>query len=270
MFDYHIHTVFSKDSRIGVEEAVERALELGIKEIAITDHAELNVWRPGDIYTDDMFDMDIYIEKLQAVQKQYGDRISVKIGIEMGLQWEEQARIGEIINGYPFDFVIGSSHTIDRQDLYYKQLFRGKTKEAAYEKYFNEVLKIVKSMDAYSVYGHLDLVRRYAFGEYEDIALSEKEYEMIREILKHIIEKGKGIEINTSGFRYGIGTTNPSLEVLEIYKELGGQIITVGSDAHKIEQLGYGILDAYEVLKGLGYQYITTFNQREPQFIKLI
>ncbi|MBB6218791.1 histidinol-phosphatase (PHP family) [Anaerosolibacter carboniphilus] len=269
MFDYHVHTSFSNDCRMPVEEVVERGISLGIQEIAFTDHVELNVWRPGDLVMDDLFDADSYIEKMQAIQKKYKDRMRIKIGVEMGLQLEEKERINQLVCQYPFDFVIGSSHTIEGHDLYYGKLFQEKTKEEAYERYFSEVLKIVKEMDCYSVYGHLDLVRRYALKSYENVELGEQDREMIRIILKEIIEKGKGIEVNTSGFRYGLGSTNPTEEILELYRRMGGEIITVGSDAHRLEHIGFRIRETYALLKEIGFKYITVFEKRKPQFIKL-
>ena len=269
MFDYHVHTSFSNDSKMVVEEAIERGISLGIQEIAFTDHVEFNVWRPGDLVMDDLFDANSYIEKMQEMQKKYKDQISIKIGVEMGLQLEEKDRINQLVCQYPFDFVIGSSHTIEGHDLYYGKLFHEKAKEEAYERYFSEVFKIVREMDCYSVYGHLDLVRRYALKSCENVELGDLDREMIQKILKVIIEKGKGIEVNTSGFRYGLGGTNPTEEILELYRGMGGEIITVGSDAHRLEHIGFRIRETYELLKEIGFKYITVFEQREPKFIKL-
>jgi histidinol-phosphatase (PHP family) len=269
MFDYHVHTSFSNDCKMPVEEIIKRGISLGIQEIAFTDHVELNVWRPGDLVMDDMFDADVYIKKMQEIQTKYKNQISIKIGVEMGLQLEEKDRINQLICQYPFDFVIGSSHTIDGHDLYYGKLFHEKSKEEAYERYFSEVIKIVEAMECYSVYGHLDLVRRYALKSYANVELEDVDKDMIQWILKTIIEKGKGIEVNTSGYRYGLGGTNPSEEILQLYKKLGGEVITVGSDAHRLEHIGFRIKETYELLKEIGFKYITVFDQREPKFIKL-
>lgn len=269
MYDYHVHTTFSKDSSLEAEEGIQRAIQMGIKEIAFTDHAELSVWRPNDIIVDDLFDIPSYIETMNQYKEKYKDQISIKLGIEIGLQREEKDRIDQLINDYPFDFVIGSSHTIEKYDLYFRKLFENKTKEEAYERYFQEVRKIVEEIDSYNVYGHLDVVRRYAYGTYEDITINHMEREMMEEILKIIIQKGKGIEVNTSGFRYGIHSTNPDIDIIKRYKSLGGEMITVGSDAHKKEDIGYKILETYDLLKDLGYRYITIFERMEPKFVKL-
>ncbi|AOT71679.1 histidinol-phosphatase HisJ family protein [Geosporobacter ferrireducens] len=269
MYDYHVHTSFSKDATMELEEAVQRAIEIGLKEIVFTDHAELNVWNPNDLIIDDIFDEEAYIAALQVAREKYRDKLRIKIGVEMGLQVEEKERIHQLIQSHPFDFVIGSSHTIDRVDLYYRKFFEHRTKEEAYARYFSEILRIVKEVDDFDVYGHLDLVRRYALDEYEEIQLIKADYEVIEEILKVLIEKGKGIEVNTSGYRYGLNMVNPSPEVLKMYHRLGGEVITVGSDAHKKQHLGCRITETYELLKAIGFKYITTFNQRKPSFVKL-
>ncbi|QEK11434.1 histidinol-phosphatase HisJ family protein [Crassaminicella thermophila] len=269
MYDYHVHTTFSDDASLEMEVAIKRAIQMGIKEIVFTDHAELSVWRPNGLIVDDLFDIPSYIEILYKYKEKYKDKISIKLGIEIGLQIEEKERINQLVNEYSFDFVIGSSHTIDKYDLYFRNLFENKTKEEAYERYFKEVRKIVEKIDSYNVYGHLDVVRRYAYTEYEDININNIEREMIEEILKIIIQKGKGIEVNTSGFRYGIKSTNPDIDILSLYKSLGGEIITVGSDAHKEEDIGYKILETYDLLRDIGYRYITTFEKMEPKFVRL-
>ena len=257
------------DATMELEEGIQRALEIGLKEIVFTDHAELNVWRPDDLIIDDIFDEEVYIAALQAAKEKYKNKIRIKIGIEMGLQVEEKERIHRLIQSHPFDFVIGSSHTIDKVDLYYGHFFMDKTKEEAYERYFGEILRIVKEVDDFDVYGHLDLVRRYALNQYEDIQLVKRDYEIIEEILKVLIGKGKGIEVNTSGYRYGLNTVNPSTEILKMYQKLGGEVITVGSDAHKKQDVGCRITETYGLLKEIGFKYITTFDQRKPDFVKI-
>ncbi len=269
LYDYHMHTIFSSDAVMDPEEGVLKAIDMGLKEIVITDHAEFNVWRPGDKIEDDVFELNEYLTKIGYLKEKYKDKLTIKIGLEVGLQREEKIIIDQFVNKGNFDFVIGSSHAINKIDLYFRQIFKGQEKPKAYKQYFNEVLEIVKIFDSYNVYGHLDLITRYALGEYEDVMLTNIEMEIIRDILKEIILKGKGIEVNTSGFRYGLNSTNPSIDILKLYKDLGGEIITVGSDAHSKEHIGYRIKETYDLLRDLGYKYITIFEKMEPIFIKL-
>jgi len=269
MYDYHMHTTFSGDADMEPEECIITAIQQGLKEIAITDHAEFNVWRPGEIYENDIVNIDDYIPQLTALKEKYKNKLVIKTGIEVGLQREEKMIIDQFINKNDFDFVIGSSHTINKIDLYFRKIYEGQDKAKAYEQYFNEVFEIVKVFDCYNVYGHLDLITRYALGEYDDVELTNIEMEMIREILKELISKGKGIEVNTSGYRYGLNSTNPGIDVLKLYHELGGEVVTVGSDAHSKDHIGYKIAEAYELLRSLGYKYITVFEKMKPSFIKL-
>ncbi|WP_053955365.1 histidinol-phosphatase HisJ family protein [Inediibacterium massiliense] len=269
MYDYHVHTCFSPDSSMNIERAIEKAISMGLKEVAFTDHGEISVWRPDKGIVDEVFHIPTYIEKLQELKIKYKNQIGIKIGMEIGLQKEEKERIDTIISKYPFDFVIGSSHTIQKYDLFFKKIFKDRTKEEAYDLYFKEVEKITQIIDSYSVYGHIDVIRRYAYGEYEDISIGQRHIEQMKRIFKIIIEKGKGIEVNTSGFRYGIGTNHPDVDLLKLYKDLGGEIITVGSDAHKEEDIGYRIKETYKILRDLGYKYITTFEDMKPMFVKL-
>lgn len=269
MYDYHVHTSFSGDCTMDIEEGIQKAIQIGVKEIAFTDHTEFSVLSPENIIEDHVFDVSNYMETMNNFKEKYKDKITIKLGIEIGLQIEEKNRLVQFINDYPFDFAIGSSHTIDRVDLHFKKIYENKTKKEAYERYFQEIKKIIEEIDCYNVYGHLDLVRRYAYRQYEDISINHLEREMIEEILKIIIQKGKGIEVNTSGFRYGIGSTNPDIDILKLYRKLGGEIITVGSDAHKKEDIGYKISETYNVLRDIGYKYITTFKGMKPKFIKL-
>jgi len=268
MYDYHFHTTFSGDSTIDPEKGIQRAIKEGIKEIAVTDHIELNVWRPGDVFDNDMVDFIEYFKTFEYLKEKYREKIAVKIGLEIGLQLEEKEEIDHLINLYPFDFVIGSTHTIDKVDLFYGKIYEV-DKAKAYELYFNEVLRNVRAFDTYSVYGHVDLIVRYALRNYKDVEVSSADMELVGHILKEIISKGKGIEVNTSGYRYGLNSTNPNVEILKLYRQLGGEIITVGSDAHSIGHLGANIIETYELLRNLGYKYITTFKEMKPYQNKL-
>ena len=128
----------------------------------------------------------------------------------------------------PFDFVIGSTHVINGLDVSDSRFFEGKTKKEAYTEYFENVLENAKLHDCYNVYGHLDYINRYS--HYEDNSLEYEDYsDIIDEILKVLVSKGKGLDINTSGYRYGLGRTNPQLDIVKRFKELGGEIVTVGS-----------------------------------------
>ncbi|MCD8090873.1 MAG: histidinol-phosphatase HisJ family protein [Clostridiales bacterium] len=262
--DYHLHTNASSDSEAAAEDMIEKAIALGFREIALTDHVDFD-----DRYT--YTDYNSYIPELIRLQEKYSDRIKIILGVEIGLDNKVKDDVNSFASSFPFDFIIGSSHSVAKYDLYYDRekffsLF--KDKKEAYGYYFSELIENIKTCGPFCVYGHMDFVNRY--GTYDDNSLSYFDYSDLADMaLKLLIEKGKGIEINTSGFRYGLGQTHPSIDFVKRYKELGGEIITVGSDAHRPEDIGKNFTVAYDMLKTVGFKYISAFRYQKPVFKKI-
>lgn len=264
-YDYHVHTSYSSDCSEKMEEIIKEAIEKNIKEIAFTDHIDYDF--PGE-YIDFDVNYDEYVEVLSRFKKQYGKEINLKLGVEIGYQDHIEEKIEKLLSKYPFDFVIMSFHTADRKDLVNGDFFEEKTKKEAYRRYFENVLNGVKKYKNYDVIGHLDFIQRY--GGYEDKSISYQEYsDIIDEILKQIIKDGKGIEINTSGIRYGLNKTNPGIDIVKRYVELGGEIITIGSDSHQKSDLAFKFEDVYKKLKEVGLKNISVFNKRKVEFVKI-
>ncbi len=262
-YDYHMHSNFSNDSKTDMEDMIKKSIDLGLKEICFTDHVDY------DLDTDDDWGIDYnkYFEKLNYLTDKYKDKISVKKGIELGLQRQIIDRCSHDINSYPFDFVICSQHALDKCDLYYGNFFIDKTQHEAYEKYFSELYHIVKNFKDYSVLGHLDLVKRY--GKFDNVLEDKYFSEIIEAILMQAIYDGKGIEVNTSCYRYKLPDLTPSRYILNLYKDLGGEILTTGSDSHTPSQVAYKFDYLYPHLKELGFKYISKFDKMNPEFIKL-
>ena len=151
---------------------------------------------------------------------------------------------------------------------YYPEFFEGRSEDEAHQEYFESILECVKETPYFDVYGHLDYVVRYGPTKNQNYSY-QKHADIIDRILRTIVESGKGIELNTSGFRSGLGQPNPCVDILKRYKELGGEIITVGSDAHKPEHVGADFDKACTILKDCGFQYYTIFEKRAPEFIRL-
>ena len=159
-----------------------------------------------------------------------------------------------------------SFHQVEDKELWNGDFQAGKTQAEYNRIYFDEIFNTVKSFDSYSVLAHMDLMRRYdSFGEYP----FENSKEQIEKILRHLIKNGKGIEVNTSSYRYNLKDLTPATPILKLYKKLGGEIITIGSDSHRETQVGDHILQVREILKDLGYKYFTTFDNMKPSFHKL-
>lgn len=258
MFDYHMHSDFSADCETPMEATIETAIEKGIKEICFTEHIDYDYPDPTIIFE---FDLEKYDQKIKAMQQKYEGKINIKKGVEIGVQPYLLERYHKLLTGENFDFIICSVHAADKKSLHSGEFFEGRTVERSYEIYYEELLYAVQNFDQYSILGHIDLVKRY-----RKLDVNRNFHDMIQLIFETIIPKGKGIEVNTSGFAYGLNSAMPSIDILKLYKELGGEIITVGSDAHYAEHVGRHIKDIYKLLADLGFRYIATFENREPKF----
>lgn len=265
--DFHMHTEFSGDCDVPVRVQLERAIALGMEEICLTDHHDYD-----SDFCDTDFNLDIpaYLSAIQQIREEYRDRIRVNIGIELGLQPHLKQYLDNLVGRYggSLDFIIGSSHFADGMDPFEENFWAGRTEAEAFRRFFTVSLENAAAMDCYDVFGHLDYVVRYAPHQNEQYSYSCFR-DLIDEILRQVIGHGKGLECNTGGLKYGLGHPNPTEEVLVRYRELGGEILTVGSDAHKPEHLGYEFERCRELLKSCGFKYYTVFHGRRPVFLPL-
>lgn len=264
MFDSHTHTKYSLDSQMDAEEAIKRALELELDGIAFTDHVDL------DYPSDEIFDFDVqdYSKYIDSLKNKYSDKIKILKGIEIGIQPQVTAEIIELASSTDFDFIIGSIHIIDKMDPYTGEYYQGKTKEEAYTRYLEAIYEGTVTFKNYDVIGHIGYIRRY--GDIEDRSMDYKDYsDILDKILRQVIQDGKGIEVNTSGLRGILGCTIPDESILLRYRELGGEIITIGSDAHAVKDIGSDFNEVCELLKRIGYKYTCHFENRKPIFDKL-
>ena len=219
--DYHLHSNFSADCQTAMIDMIEQAIQLGMKEIAFTDHIDLKYPYKNLTYYYEYKDYRNMIEECRDI---YRNKIRFILGVELGLQTQDADAINALIEENEYDFIIGSSHRVNGVSISKPDFFEGKSCHAAYQEYFEYVLKCIETFDCFNVYGHLDYISRYGTEP-----LQYKEYvDIIDEILKKLIEKKKGLEINTSGYRYGINATHPSIPILNRYQQLGGEIVTIG------------------------------------------
>ncbi len=267
--DYHVHSDFSSDSQAPMEQMIKQAIKLGKKKICFTDHMDYDY--PPVSPLSFVFDPEPYVKKLEDLKKRYDKQIIILMGIELGIQPHIIERMTQLIRKYPFDFIIGSSHVVDRMDPYFPEYWAERTVHDGIFRYFESILENCRLFQGFCVYGHLDYVIRYIPGQKEKMVdYSYSDFtDILDEVLKTIISHGKGIELNTAGLKYGLGYAHPKPEVLKRYKELGGEIITIGSDAHKPEHLCYDFHVVPDLLKSLGYRYYTTFEHGKPIFEKL-
>ena len=259
--DLHVHTSFSTDSGESLENAVNAAIAAGLKTLCITEHMDMD-YPTGEF----QLDTAAYREALFSAKDRYSDRIELLFGVELGLMDYLAPRLYEFTKAFDFDFIIGSSHLVDGIDPYYPGYFDKLGDKEGIRRYFQSILDNIAAFDGFDVYGHLDYVVRYSDAK---TYLPSEYSDMMDEILKKLISMGKGIELNTAGLKYGLGWAHPHPEVLKRYRELGGEIITVGSDGHKGEHIAYDFDKADEILKSAGFTYRTVFRKRKAEFVRI-
>lgn len=267
LWDCHVHSSFSADSLTPLKDMIQQAESLGMEGICITEHLDPDYPETPD-HTVFTLDLPSYKETLLELRELYQNKLDVRFGIELGMQPHLSSYFNQLVSEEGFDFVIASSHVVKNFDPYYPEYFEQYEEATAYRYYFESILENLANLDFANVYGHLDYIVRY--GPNKNRFYTYEAYQDIMdEILQTLIKKQVGIELNTGGFHYGLGEPNPSISVLKRYRELGGEIITIGSDAHKSEDLTRYFDKAEDILKDCGFRYYTVFKERKPQFIKL-
>ncbi len=265
--DYHVHTDFSSDCNSVPEELIEKAISSGMKEICFTDHVDLD-YPPKNGERLFYIDTDEYFKRFRELKERYKNRLKIKIGLELGLNPSVNGMNSELVRSADFDFIIGSSHIVNGIDPYYPEYWENRDTNEAIMSYYEAILKNVSIYEDYDVYGHLDYIRRYVRDK--DYVYNDSDFfEITDMIFKNIISKGHGIELNTRGLTDGITNFIPTISLLKRYHDLGGEIITLGSDSHYVKNLGYAFRTAKDILINTGFKYITTFENRTPSFISL-
>lgn len=270
--DYHMHSSFSGDSDTPTEQMIRQAENLGLERICFTEHYDPLFPCYRDNEPDGLFDLDeeAYLKYANEYKNSLSQNSTTEVcfGIELGMYPKVYGLGKKIIRENNYDFVICSSHTANEIDPYYPIYWEGKTVIEGATLYFEEILKNVSSFKDFDVYGHLDYCMRYVKSEPSDRELSNYK-EIFEAIFKILIDDGKGIEINSNGLRSPMKDFNPGKEILSLYKEMGGEIITFGSDAHSPENIVYAKKEAEELLKYIGFKYHVNFKNRKPIFINL-
>lgn len=269
--DYHVHTGFSDDSTYPLRQVALDAVRLNLDEVCFTEHVDYGVkpeWnQPDGARFEDGHPVTNcpyvpYLTELDRVREELGDRITLRAGLELGVQSSTVKQNHALVRtlGERLDFVICSIHQVDNREFWNGDYQRGRTQEEINRAYYEELLAVVECFRDYTVLGHLDLIRRYdPFGDYPFGRVRD----LVAAILRRVIDDGKGIEVNTSGIRYGLDGFQPSRQVLELYRDLGGTVVSVGSDSHRPEHLGSHLRLAYRELEELGFAGVWTFERGE-------
>ncbi len=280
--DYHVHTVYSDDSEYPMEAVVQDAVAMGLDEICFTDHVDYGVKRDWDdprgveyrsggagepaVTPIANVDYPKYTAQIQDLQDKYRGQLQIRMGLEFGMQVHTIPQYEQLFARYPFDFIILSVHQVEDKELWTQDFQRGRTQQEYVTRYYEEILELVRRYHNYSVLGHLDLITRY---DEAGVYPFEKLKPVLTEILKTVIADGKGIEVNTSSHRYGLPDLTPSRDILRLYHELGGRVLTIGSDSHKKEHLGAYLGETKQELIRLRFKEYCTYSQMEPLWHEL-
>ncbi|MCC8137520.1 MAG: histidinol-phosphatase HisJ family protein [Clostridiales bacterium] len=269
VYDFHLHSEFSADSDTPAEDMVRRACSLGLQGMCFTEHLDIDA--PPDPNGADFtfLDLDAYFADLKILKDRYSGIIQIGSGMEFGMLPHLAGELSSLNQNHPFDFIILSQHFVAGMDPYYPEYFSCRTEREGYEEYFRTEYECLKRFAAkdYDTLGHMDYIVRY--GPNRNQNFSYQAYsDYIDPILRHLISHGKCLELNTGGYKYGLEEPNPCADIFRRYRQLGGELITIGSDAHKPQHLAYDFNRAAALLTSLGFRYYTVFEQRKGRQVR--
>jgi histidinol-phosphatase (PHP family) len=242
---------------------LQRAVSLGIKEYAITDHYDPEFRNSAYDFS---LDLPAYTAEAERLAKKYSAEIKLVKGVEIGIQHDVTEACLAVTEGYPFDFVIGSFHCAEGFDICTPEYAEGRSAEEIYRGFYGYMLQCLGIYKDYDVLGHFNVIDRYI----AERPQNEVYFDLVEAITELLVADGKGIEINTSSFRYGMGErTTPAADILELYVRKGGEIVTIGSDAHRVRDVGHMLDRAVSMARDAGLQYLATFENRRARFVRI-
>ena len=261
MFDYHMHTVVSFDGHHRGFDMAKAAAAAGLKEICFTDHLDYDPLGKMGVLA---FDTEKYNAEYDQLEV---PGLKIRRGMEFGMTVDNREQFKADLQRRPFDFVLGSIHFVDDLDVYYPEYWSDKTVFQAERRYLEATLDCVRLHDDFDVLAHLTYIGKTTSHHAPRPVPFDEHREVIDEILRTVAQKGKGLEMNTSGVNR-CGDFLPGAEYFRRFKELGGEIVTVGSDAHTADRVGEHTFRACGILKDI-FGYVCTFEERKPIFHKL-
>ena len=265
--DYHTHSAASPDGSLTVKQLAEAAVRAGLDEICVTDHVDTVLW--GSHAPREHFDWSGLLAQVPQAREQYAGRLTIRLGAELGeapMGFDRAERLLEESPG--LDFVIGSVHMAGEKfhhfDLYYIEKKDETYYHSVIDSFLEDVLRLAR-WGKFSVLGHLTLPLRY-MNENHGMHMSFDGFEdEVAQVFRALIENGCGIECNVNRGN----TPLPDGKWLKLYRELGGEIITIGTDAHTPEFVGMRARETQELLKSCGLNYVCTFEKKKPVFHKI-
>ena len=258
MFDFHVHSTISFDGIDDARVIAEEAARKGLKEICFTDHWDYK-YTPQEDH--DLFSLGKYAEAYDSLTV---DGLKIRRGVEFGMTVWNVPHAKDLLAKRNFDFVIGSLHYLKDGDPYYADFWKGRDAKSSFRLHLEETLRCVKLHQDFDVLGHLTYICKSAFNPTHEPVMYQDFREVCDEIMKVLVQNGKGMEVNTSGVDKA-GVFLPEAIFLKRFRELGGEIVTVGSDAHNADRVGQYTKEAIEMVKDI-FGYVCTFENRKPIF----
>jgi len=253
--DYHIHTRFSEDGEDTPEAMCQRAIDLGIPEIGFSEHWDVGPYEAHPRY----FRPEPWYAELERLRVLFAGRLVIRAGIEISEPHLYAQETREVLQRVPFDFVIGSVHYVGRNFMFNGEYFQIHTAEEVYSGYFAELDQMVRTADI-DIVAHFDIPARTGipiFG-YDPLLYEEN----IRSVLKTCIERGLALDVNVSGLRKPSRNLMPDPRILEWYAKMGGERLTLGSDAHRLPEVGLHLEKGIQAIRAVGIKQVTQFEQR--------
>lgn len=255
--DYHMHTNFSCDCKATMVEMCKSAIIQGIPEIGFTEHFDLHPQEPCQNW----FRPDPWWAELERCRAEFAGQLTIRAGIEVGEPHIYGTEAHALLARYPFDYALGSLHWVGRHSMFDINYFKVQSEEVAYSTFFVELEKMTRQ-GGFDILSHFDVLTRTAqavYGHYD----AQNYEDLIRPILYNCIEQGIALDLNTSALRKRANVLTPNLEILRWYVELGGERVTLGSDAHKPHDIGSHLDVAIAIAKQAGLRYLTYFEGRQ-------
>ena len=258
--DYHMHSRFSCDCRAAMAQMCQAAVERGIAEIGFTEHYDLH---PGDENCRDWFQLEAWAAELAEARADFAGRLVVRAGIEIGEPHRFAAEARAMLARYPFDYVLGSLHWVGEISMFDRGYFESHPAGEAFPAYFSE-LERMTAVGGFDILSHFDVPVRTAWAVYGGYDPHDYE-DAIRPVLRNCVANGLALDLNTSMLRRRNGVLTPGLDILRWYVELGGERVTLGSDAHRPAEVGSHLPEAMDIARAAGLKYLTHFERRQAR-----
>lgn len=262
-WDNHMHCNFSGDSDASPIDMINSAKAKGLLGITFTDHLDIDYPKQFGFFD---LDLENYYPTLHKLAKQEStDKFTILNGLEVGTQPHVVDKCNEAVNAHPYDFIIGSTHLVDKWDPYFDSFWERDTESALLNRYYESILENITAFTNFDTVGHLDYAFRYARNQETKLNTHKPYAEIIDAILQQIIKLDKAMEVNTAAFRKGMGAPNPAPSIIKRYKELGGKMITLGADAHTPEEVAADFDKLPDLLNDCGFHEYYVFKNRKPE-----